>query len=71
MLATFVTLALIGFAVGRLRDLAHDDGAKIIAALRGRSWAAEPRPTRPVIVRFSSTRRAELPTRQAALSAAA
>ena len=37
MFATFITLALISFAVAGLRDLARHDGAKIIAALQGNS----------------------------------
>ena len=37
MFATFVTLAVISFAVAGLRDLARQDGAKVIAALQGRS----------------------------------
>ena len=61
MFATFITLAVISFAVAGLRDLARHDGAKIIAAMQGRSWAAEPRPVRPFIVRFSSPNRAEEP----------
>ena len=55
MFATFVTLALISFAIAGLRDLARQDGAKIIAAMRGHSWAAEPRPARPAVIRISST----------------
>ena len=55
MFATFVTLALISFAIAGLRDLARHDGAKIVAAMQGRSWTAAPRPARPVVIRFSST----------------
>jgi hypothetical protein len=54
MFATFITLAVISFAIAGLRDLARHDGAKILAAMKGRSWAAEPRPSRPFVVRFSS-----------------
>ena len=61
MFATFITLAIISFAVAGLRDLARRDGAKIVAAMQGRSWAALPRPTRPVVVRFSSPRTAAEP----------
>jgi hypothetical protein len=61
MFATFITLAIISFAVAGLRDLARHDGAKIVAAMQGRSWAAEPRQTRPVVVRFSQPRTAVAP----------
>ena len=61
MFVTFVTLAVIGFAVAGLRDLARHDGAKIIAAMRGQSWTAEAKPVRPVIVRFNPSRTAETP----------
>jgi len=57
MFATFVTLAVISFAIAGLKDLARQDGAKIMAAMQGRSWAAQPRPSRPAIVRFSSPER--------------
>ena len=54
MFATFITLAVIGYAIRNLRDLAQQDGAKIIAALKGQSWTAEPLPSaRPVIAHFS------------------
>ena len=71
MLATFVTLAVIGFAVGGLRDLARRDGAKVKAALQGRSWTAQPRYERPILVRFNSSRRAEASAWRPALRAAA
>ena len=71
MFATFVTLAIIAFAIRGLRELADQDGAKVLAALQGRSWEAEPRPIRPVIVRFSSTRKAEVPQWRPVLRAAA
>jgi len=61
MLVTFITLAVISFAVAGLRDLARQDGAKIVAAMRGQSWAAGAKPARPVIVRFSSSRAAVEP----------
>lgn len=57
MFATFITLAVIAFAIAGLRDLARHDGAKIVAAMRGRSWAAEPRPSRPIAIRFNSPNR--------------
>ena len=70
MFATFVTLAVIGYAITSLRDLARQDGAKIIAALKGRSWTAEPMPARPAIVRFSPVYRAVEPVRPALRAAA-
>ena len=56
MFATAVTLAVIGFAVRALADLARNDGGKILAALQGRSVAAAPRPERAIVVRLSSRR---------------
>ncbi len=35
MFATFISLAVISFAIAGLKDLARHDGAKIIAAMRG------------------------------------
>ena len=61
MFATFVTLAVISFAMTGLRNLVRQDGAKIIAALQGRSWIAEPLPSRPMIVRFSPNYKAVEP----------
>jgi hypothetical protein len=71
MFVTFITLAVISFAIAGLRDLVRQDGAKIVAAMRGRSWAAEPKPGRPIVVRLSSTYKAEAPAWQPALRAAA
>ena len=70
MFATFVTLAVIAFATTGLRDLARQDGAKIVAALQGRSWTAEPAHQRPVIVRFSPRYRAAVPARPVLRAAA-
>ena len=70
MFATFVTLAVISFALTGLRNLARHDGANIIAALQGRSWTAEPMPARPVIVRLSPSYRAVEPREQALRAAA-
>ena len=53
MFATFITLVIISFVVAGLRDLARQDGAKILAALQGHSGMSEPRPARPIVVRFS------------------
>jgi len=54
LLATALTLALIGFVASTLAELVRRDGLKIVAALRGRSWTAEsPHPARSVTVRFN------------------
>ena len=53
MLAIAVTLALFGFILTLVVDVMRRDGAKIIAALGGRSWAASPAAGRPVTIRFN------------------
>ena len=54
LVATALTLALIGFVASMLNDLARRDGVKIVAALQGRSASAgSPLPARPMTVRFS------------------
>ena len=54
MLATVVTLALLGLVVSMLAGLVRQDGQKIVAALQGRSWTAQPPASfRPVQVRFT------------------
>jgi hypothetical protein len=54
LLATALTLALIGFVASMLTELARRDGSKIAAALQGRSWAARsPLPASAMTVRFS------------------
>ena len=54
MLATLVTLALLGFAVAMLVEMIRFDGQKMLAALQGRSWTAQPpQSVRPVTVRYS------------------
>lgn len=54
MLATAAILAIILFAVAMLADLVRDDGRKILAALKGQSWAAQrPPAARPITIRFS------------------
>jgi len=58
MLAATVTLALFAFALTLVVDLLRRDGGKIVAALEGRSWIAQPRAGRPVTIRFSSAGRA-------------
>lgn len=37
MLATAVTLTVISVVIARMADLVREDGAKIVAALQGRS----------------------------------
>ena len=53
MFVTFVTLAIISFAMTGLLDLARQDGPRIVAALQGRSWTPQSQSTRPIIVRVS------------------
>jgi len=61
MFATFVTLAIISFAMTGLLDLARQDGPRIVAALQGRSWTLESDPARPTIVRVSPSYKAAKP----------
>jgi len=64
MIATIVTLALLGLIVAILIGTLRNDGAKILAALAGRSRLAEPPLTvRPVQVRFSQRYRVSQPLR--------
>src|SRR4030095_8399184 len=63
MLATALTLALLGLVMAVLVDLIQQNGAKITAALEGRSWTAQPLVlTRPMTVQFSPRYMAEQPT---------
>ena len=72
MLATAVTLALFGLALMLVIDVMRRDGAKIAAALEGRSWTARPASGRPVTIRFSPRCTAAEPVRMpAGLRAAA
>ena len=59
MLVAAVTLALFGFVLTLVVDVMRRDGAKILAALDGRSWTAAPTAGRPVTIRFSRPDRAE------------
>jgi hypothetical protein len=52
MIATAISLAIMAFVINAIADMAHRDGPKVIAALQGRSMAAEPKPVRPINVRF-------------------
>jgi len=54
LVATALTLALIGFVASMLAGLARQEGSKIAAALQGQSWASgSPLPTAPVTVWLS------------------
>lgn len=54
MLAIAATLIISAVVIGVFADMIRNDGRKILAALEGRSWAAEQRVSlRPVTVRFS------------------
>ena len=56
MLATIATLAVFGFILTLVVDVMRRDGAKIAAALEGRSWTAGPTRGRPVTIRFNPRR---------------
>lgn len=72
MFATALTLALFGFVLTMVVDVIRRDGRKIVAALEGRSWTAEPTAGRPVTIRFSQPSKAvELGRVRPALRAAA
>lgn len=58
MLAVAVTLALFGFVLTLVVDVIRRDGRKVMAALAGRSWTAQPSAGRPVTIRFSRLDRA-------------
>jgi len=70
MFATAVTLAVMGLVFRALADLAQHDGAKILSALQGQSWIAQPQSERHCALRFSS-RKAETPAWQPEWRAAA
>ena len=53
MLAALVTVTLFGFILTLVIDVMRRDGAKILAALEGRSWTAQPTGGRPVTISFS------------------
>ena len=54
MLAIVTTLAVLGFAMLMLAGMIRLDGRKMLAALKGQSWAAQHSASvRPVTVRFS------------------
>ena len=54
LIATALTLALVGFVASMLARLARQDGPKIAAALQGRSWtASSPLPAARATLRIS------------------
>ena len=61
MLAAAITIALFGFVLIMVVDVMRRDGAKIVAALEGHSWTAQPTPERPMTIRFSRPDRAAEP----------
>jgi hypothetical protein len=61
MFATAISLAIMGLVIAAITSMVRQDGAKIVAALNGRSWAAEAKSGRAVIVRFSSAYKAAEP----------
>ena len=61
MLAAALSLVLFGFVLTLVCDVMRRDGAKILAALDGRSWTAGPTAGRPVTIRFSGPGRAAAP----------
>lgn len=73
MLAAAVTLAVFGFILTLVVNVMRRDGRKIIAALEGRSWTAQPSQGRPVTIRFNPQRTEAVlePNRRSALRAAA
>ena len=73
MLAAALTLAVFGFVLTLVVDVISRDGAKIAAALDGRSWTAGPGQGRPVTIRFNPRRTEAVlePKWQAGLRAAA
>ena len=53
MLTAAVTLTLFGFILTLVVDVMRRDGAKILAAIEGRSWTAQPTAGRKATIRFS------------------
>ena len=73
MIATAVTLAFFALVVTALTAMFRRDADKIVAALGGNSWLAQPRDSyRPITVRYAPRPVSITPTRlQPALRAAA
>jgi hypothetical protein len=63
MLAAAVTLALFAFVLTLVVDVMRRDGAKVLAALEGCSWRAQPTAGGPVRIRFSPRCTAAEPVR--------
>lgn len=61
MFVTAATLTLFAVVLLLVVDVFRSDARKILAALEGRSWTAEPYSGRPVTIRFSQPRRAAEP----------
>jgi len=61
MFAAAVTIALFGIILTLVVDVMRRDGAKVLAALEGRSWTAGPTAGRPVTIRFNRRCTAEEP----------
>ena len=54
MIATAITLAVLWFTGSMLAEIFRENRGKMLAALAGRSWAANASATsRPIAVRFS------------------
>ena len=64
MLAAALTLTLFGLILTLVVDVMRRDGAKIAAALEGRSWTAQPTAGRPITIRFSQPDRAAVSVRR-------
>jgi hypothetical protein len=64
MIATIVTLAILWFACSMLGELFRQDRGKMLAALEGNSWTANPRSVeRPVTIRFNPPGKVAEPAR--------
>ncbi len=57
MFAAIATLTVFAVVLALTVQLVRQDGAKILAALEGRSYAAQPTSSRPVTIRFSQAER--------------
>jgi hypothetical protein len=69
MIAAALTLAAFGLVLTLVVDVMRRDGAKIVAALEGRSWTSDH--SRPVTISFSRPDRAAAPDLRPELRAAA
>lgn len=71
MIATAIVLAMLWFVGTILCEQLGQNAPKIMAALKGQSWAAQPGYGRPVTIQFSRPDRAAVPVQPSALRAAA